>query len=210
MKNYSLENPFNPDLIFPSYKRRTIWNCQVYGQQWAAPLNDVVEGRRVCPFCSGEKAVPGKTSLKSLYPELAKEYYEGNSISSDHLLPSYGGYVLWKCQEYGELYRTRVCEMVDGTAVCPYCSGKKAVQGFNSLKALYPDLIEKEWKFISNILLGSPDGIFPTLASQQYFWKCPKCSTTYKSSPKTRIQNLQRGIESCPSCKGLRQKFINY
>jgi rubrerythrin len=85
-----------------------------------------------------------------------------------------------------------------------------AVLGFNSLKALYPDLIEKEWKFISNILLGNPDEIFPTLVSQQFFWKCPKCSTTYKSSPKIRIQNLQRGIESCPSCKGLRQKFINY
>ncbi|MFA9378208.1 MAG: zinc-ribbon domain-containing protein [Lachnotalea sp.] len=71
-------------------------------------------------------------------------------------------------------------------------------------------MIYNEWKFNSNILLGNTDEIFPTLATQQFFRKCPKCSTTYKSSPKTRIQNLQRDIESCPFCKGLRQNFINY
>jgi hypothetical protein len=83
-------------LVFPSYKKLTIWNCQAYRLNWSAPLINVVEGRRECPYCSGEKAVPGKTSLKALYTELAKEYYEVNSISSDHILPSYGEYVLWK------------------------------------------------------------------------------------------------------------------
>lgn len=278
LNTFSKDNPFNPDLVFPSFKKRTIWECHEYGLQWAAPLNDVVEGRRECPYCSGEKAVPGKTSLKALYPELAKEYYDGNPISSDHVLPSYGEYVFWKCQEYGELYRARVREKVDGSATCPYCSGRKAVPGVNSLealypeiamelhkevynadnilptltsrlewkcqtyglpymatvkglvdetescpycaerqavpgvnslKALYPDLIKEEWKFISNILLANPDEILPT-NSQQFFWQCSKCGSTYKASPKSRVQNLQRNIESCPTCKGLRQKFINY
>ncbi len=279
LKYFSNDNQYNPDLVFPSYKKRTIWDCDEYDLQWAAPLNDVVEGRRECPYCSGQKAVPGITSLKAIHPELAKAYYEGNPLSSDHILPSYGEYVFWVCNEYRMIYNARVRDMVDGTAECPYCSGKTAVPGVNSLaalhpkiaqdlkdnkysadeilptltsslewkchiynlpytatprglvegtescpycyerrvvpgvnslSALYPDLIENEWKYLSNILLVNPNEIFPTASTPQCFWECPECGTTYKASPKGRTQNLIRGIESCPTCKGLRQKFINY
>lgn len=43
--------------------------------------------------------------------------------------------VTWKCKVYGELFRASVKGMVIGCEKCPYCSGKKAVQGVTSLKA---------------------------------------------------------------------------
>lgn len=85
---------------------------------------------------------------------------------------------------------------------------RKEVQGVTSFKALYPQLLE-EWKYLSNALLVDPDKILPTYSSS-VFWECKKCNSTYKASPKSRIQDLQRNKESCNFCKGLRQRYVNY
>lgn len=65
--------------------------------------------------------------------------------------------------------------LIDGTENCPYCNGRKAVPGVTSLLALYTDMVKKEWKKISNVLLGNPDEILPNCNSRSFFWLCPRC-----------------------------------
>lgn len=116
---------------------------------------------------------------------------------------------MWKCQTHGLIYWATVRGMVDGSESCPYCSERKAVPGETSLKAVYSELVDAEWNYLSNALIGDPDNIFPD-SSKTFFWKCQKCGYVYKASPKESVRDLQRNIESCSYCKGLRQKFIHY
>jgi hypothetical protein len=99
--------------------------------------------------------------------------------------------------------------MVDDSESCPYCSERKPVPGETSLKALYSDMVDAEWNYLSNALLGDPDNILPD-SSKPFFWKCQKCGYVYKSSPKDRIRDMRRKMDSCSNCKGLRQSFIHY
>ncbi len=278
LKEFSQMNDFNPDMVFPESSLYTIWDCHKYDMQWKAPIRDVVNGNRECPYCSGQNVVPGHTSLKALHKELALEYFEENDIDCDNMLPTYSQRVMWKCQTYGLIYWATVRGMVDGlescpycserkavpgvnslkklfptiadelhderydadyifptlavrvkwkckiygleynatvrgmvngSEVCPYCSEKKAVPGETSLKALYSDMVDSEWNYLSNALLGDPDNILPDSA-KSFFWKCQKCGYVYISSPRDRIRDKLRYMESCSSCKGLRQNFIHY
>jgi rubrerythrin len=78
-----------------------------------------------------------------------------------------------------------------------------------SLLAQYPDLIKDEWYYLSHSILDNPDNILP-IFTQTYFWKCKNCGHVYRLSPKLRIENQIRNIDSCPHCKGLRNRFNCY
>lgn len=278
LKDFSKDNDFNPDYVFSSSKKKAMWDCHKYGLQWRASIYDVVKGNRFCPFCSGEKVVPGATSLKALYTEIVIDYLESNTISSDeispnstqyvfwnckihnkkfgatvkgivegaekcpycsgkkvvpgensfkalypeiamrlddeyidpdHIFPTYSKSVSWKCHDCGLRYKATVKGIIEGTEECSYCSGKKVIPGKTSLKALFPDMISSEWKYVSNAMLADPDKIFSS-SSQHFFWTCRNCRNTYHASPISKTRNYERNIESCPYCKGLRQKYTHY
>ena len=203
-----IDENHNAENVFPWLKVRVKWKCSEYGLPYYASINGIVNGTEVCPYCSGKQVVPGATSLKALYPELGKKMID-TRYDPDFLFPNSSKRVRWQCSKHGLSYYATIKDIVIGLEKCPYCAGKKVVPGVTSLKALYAEIVSKEWKYLANALLGDPDEILST-SKKRYFWECETCKSTYVSSPKYRVRMIERKMTACKFCKGLRTKYDCY
>lgn len=175
--------------------------------KWKASPKDRSEGTTTCPYCSGLKAISGKTSFMALYPSFAKEQADTSNIDLDAILPTYTQPISWTCSKCRLEWIASPKGRSEGTSVCPYCSGEKVIPGKTSLKALYPELMT-EWHEI-NCLLIDADSIFENY-SQNVWWRCSKCQKSYEMSPKAKITYYKRYQESCAYCKGYRKLKIHF
>ena len=95
---------------------------------------------------------------------------------------------------------------------CSYCSGKKLLPGFNSLKKSHPEFLQ-EWDYLNNILLAELDRMMAK-SQAKVWWFCKNNPAyKYKASPQQRILFEKRFKEPCSIFKGLRRKrehFVPY
>ena len=113
---------------------------------------------------------------------------------------------LWICPicngEYSALVRDR--ELGDDS--CPYCNNKKILHGYNTLQARHPELVEQEWCYAENIILGvMPDDVLESY-NGKVWWKCPTCEKKYIMTVKDRLMKKKRGHIACQQCRGRRWK----
>ena len=94
---FSNKNEQNPDNILPSYAVPVLWNCTDCGFIWSSTVKERVNGKTECPYCAGSKPIPGKTSFKAIYPEMAVEFSVKNEQDPDKIIPTYSDTVLWNC-----------------------------------------------------------------------------------------------------------------
>ncbi len=143
-------------------------------------------------------------SLEFLFPDLAKEWDFERNKSLDLASVTAGSHkkVYWKCPICKKSYLARICNRTapsrqnTKTNKCPICLGRIIIPGYNSLIALYPDLVAKEWDYNKNTV--DPDTIPPHRNSKQgkYWWICPQ-GHNYQSSPNNKV-NGKGG--NCPYC----------
>jgi DNA-directed RNA polymerase subunit RPC12/RpoP len=69
MKKYSPVNVCNPDELLPSYTLLMKWNCSACNMGWVTSIRDRVNGEAKCPYCSGRKAILGRTPPSKLYTQ---------------------------------------------------------------------------------------------------------------------------------------------
>lgn len=70
----------------------------------------------------------------------------------------------WKCEQNHE-WNTKISKF---TSKCPFCSGRKVLQGFNDLATLYPQLLD-EWDYEKNTI--KPNEMLYK-SSNKTHWKC--------------------------------------
>jgi DNA-directed RNA polymerase subunit RPC12/RpoP len=208
MNEFSLLNQNDPDLLLSSFAQVMKWNCSECDMEWEASIRDRVSGESECPYCTGRKAIPGKTSFKALYPELMKEYSPVNQNDPDTLTQTYSLTMKWNCSECDMEWEASIRDRVSGEAECPYCNGKKAIPGKTSFNALYPELMS-EWKFISNLLLANPDLILQS-STKEVWWLCSHCKKSYSYKIIDKVNMHRRNKKSCPYCKGYRKTKRRY
>ena len=76
MKEWDWEKnqQFDPEKLSRSSGKKVWWVC-CKGHSWQAGIcNRTKEHGTGCPFCTGRRADPGKTDLKTLYPALMEEW----------------------------------------------------------------------------------------------------------------------------------------
>lgn len=99
--------------------------------------------------------------------------------------------VYWKCHVCSGQWNTVMKERRG----CPYCSGFKALSGFNDLATLYPELAS-EWDYGKNAGLTPQD---VTQGSQKkVYWKCKK-GHSWDAQVNTRVSG-----QGCPYCNNRR------
>ena len=97
------------------------WVCK-HGHKWKAPVYNRAAGSG-CPSCSGHRAIPGKTDLLTVYPNLAKEWDYGlNTTSINECTSKSNQKVWWRC-ECGHNWKASVSSRAIGSG-CPRCSGR--------------------------------------------------------------------------------------
>lgn len=144
-------------------------------------------------------------SLSEKYPDLAIQWdYKRNGDLTPESV-SYGSNlkVWWKCPICGHSYqkkisnRTAPAKRAVESVKCPICLGRVIIPGYNSLKALYPEIVEKEWDYEKNML--NPDIIAPN-TNKKVWWHCPN-GHSYSSSVNNKVQGTGG---NCPYCSSQR------
>jgi len=140
-----------------------------------------------------ENRIKIKGSLADNNPQLALEWkYEKNG----DLLPSQvtagsGEKVWWQCPK-GHTWSAIIRNRNNGTG-CPYCLGRKPIQGYNDL-ATTNSKLATEWHKTKNGKLTPKD--VTAGSSRKAWWQCPK-GHEWEAS----VINRNAG-SNCPFCTG--------
>lgn len=157
-----------------------------------------------CSYCNDIRPLPGFNTLADIKPGLVPEWSPNNKYKPDEVLPKSYRRALWICPvckgEYTALVRNRNV----GDDACPYCRNTKLLPGFNSFQAKHPELVDKEWCFDMNYMMGiNPDKISDSY-NGKVWWKCPTCGKKYQMTVKDRLMKQKRGHVACQQCRGRR------
>ena len=78
-----------------------------------------------CPICNNKQLLIGYNDLKTLFPEVAKDWdFEENSTKpEDHIAGSHVR-VYWKCSNCGHKWITGIKNRTYSETKCPNCHGK--------------------------------------------------------------------------------------
>lgn len=139
--------------------------------------------------------------LKGCHPSALFEFDKSNKVSMFEM-----GYrsrypVQWKCRKCGGTWSAspefRFSEVK--TMVCPYCSGKRVVQGLSDLATTHKSKIFG-WDYEKNLVKSSQ---ISYIYQGKVWWKCRKCGYSWKD---TIAEYLSRGENACPKC--IKEKLI--
>ena len=103
--NHALNGSLQPNEFSPSSTKSVWWKCQKCGYEWKTKIANRTHGRG-CPCCANRVVVPGKNDLKTLYPDLCKEWdYEKNEgLRPENVVPGCNKKVWWRCSKCGHSY----------------------------------------------------------------------------------------------------------
>ena len=112
--------------------KKPVWVCDT-GHEWEAMVYSRRDGRG-CPFCSGNKVLPGFNDLATANPGLAATLKDPSMATT--LTAGSGKKVVWVCAE-GHEWEASVDHRKKGRG-CPFCSGHRVLPGFNDLATTNP------------------------------------------------------------------------
>ena len=173
---------WDPTAYSAQSNKKMPWVCSK-GHRWEATLQNRTLRGSGCPYCAGKKAIKGETDLQTLFPELAKEAVDWDP---SEVLPGSHRKFQWKCP-LGHHYEASAEDRSKGHG-CPYCSGRRALLGFNSFLDHFPE-IAKEAD-------GWDPGTVTYGSSKKQKWKC-SLGHTWEAPPKSRSK------AGCPVCAGV-------
>uniref|UniRef100_A0A6M3ILR1 Treble clef zinc finger domain-containing protein n=1 Tax=viral metagenome TaxID=1070528 RepID=A0A6M3ILR1_9ZZZZ len=201
IKFWSSKNVKSPFDYKPSSNKKVWWTCELK-HKWFAMINNVIRGKW-CPYCKNKKLLVGFNSLQDRYPNIAEIWHPvKNNITPNQIFPHINKRVWW-LDRCGHEYIMSISNKTDNNYCCPYCSGKRVLEGFNDLQTTHPELVE-EWDWEKN-------KIKPTEISKgtnkRVWWKCKECQHEWKTSICNRAGSKQSGCLKCNQSKG--EKVIN-
>lgn len=129
---WSDQNELTADEVRPNH-RSGAWTCPTCHNDYNAEIIDMVNGNADCPYCSGRKAIPGKTSFVALHPDLMNEWNWINNyvlVDPDEITEKYSTNVWWICKRNPDhVYELSVSEKIlykkRHRESCPYCKGRR-------------------------------------------------------------------------------------
>lgn len=149
------------------------------------------------------KLILGVNDLATLRPDLAKQW---DMDKNGDILPTMvtcGSQknIWWRCEK-GHSFMSAVTTRVRMNTICPYCSNKAVLKGFNDMMTTNPELV-RDWDYDKNVSLSPYEICAGT--GKLIWWKCHICGGSWKAKGADR----NRGV-GCPFCKNKRtQKGIN-
>ena len=187
--NYEKNRTLTPDKVIPYSNKKVWWICSK-GHEWQATINSRSRGTG-CPICSNKTIETGYNDLKTLSPDLVKEwnYKKNEDLKPDNISNGSSKKVWWICEK-GHEWQASIVKRVSGKG-CPVCANRVILRGYNDLETLKPELI-KEWNYEKNgILKPSQVG---TGTNLKVWWICSK-GHEWQADIHSRV--IGRG---CPIC----------
>jgi hypothetical protein len=137
----------DPTTISAGSGKKVLWRCGE-GHEWRSVVGNRATKNIGCPYCSGQRTLPGFNDLATVSPGLARQ-----AVDFDCTTVTYrsGKKVLWRCGE-GHEWMATIASRSNG-AGCPSC----AVTGYDPNKRGYLYLLtHPDWEMtqvgISNVV----------------------------------------------------------
>ena len=200
--DYDKNGKVNPEYVSYGSIRKYWWICSECGNSFLMAPNNRTNQSQGCPKCSKPKRAKTRIehklieegSLATKMPEILQEWdYDKNAMSPESYLVGSEAIVWWICPRCGGCWRARISSRTkkDGTG-CPYCKGRRVLNGYNDLASNYPYLLD-EWIAEKNGGLQAAD--FTTGSHQTIIWTCRTCGNEWA----TTIDKRTHG-RGCPAC----------
>ncbi|MFA7135605.1 MAG: zinc-ribbon domain-containing protein [Bacteroidales bacterium] len=165
--DYEKNIHLRPEDVTCHSNKQVWWKCE-RNHSWKTTIHVRTTGHK-CPYCVGFKAIKGENDLKTLRPDIAKEWaYEKNgTLMPDEVKCASNRKVWWKCEK-GHSWKAAIAHRTARGDSCPYCSGRKVLKGFNDIGTTHPSLI-REWDYEKNKL--TPYEVSAG-SNKKVWWKC--------------------------------------
>lgn len=143
-----------------------------------------------CGFCSGRNLLAGSNGLATKFPLLASEWHPklNEELSASMVMAHSNRIIHWECKK-GHHWKAAAYSRPRGSG-CPTCSDKVALEGFNTLNDVYPE-VAKQW-------LTSDKALSPTevtvSSGVKVTWRCEEHHTWI-----ARVAQRSAG-QKCPYC----------
>lgn len=188
--DYEKNAPNTPQMYGKKSNQKVWWICSK-GHRFQAIIGNRTKNGTGCPYCSGRNVVLGETDLVTKFPQIAAEWDYAKNAINPHEVPAHSNKSFWWRCKLNHGYMARVNNRINGTG-CPYCAGKRVLQGFNDLVSNYPNLAA-EWDYERNTGL-SPDKVTGG-SNKRVWWKCP-----LEHSYEATINHRTCSNTGCPIC----------
>lgn len=180
-----------PQMVTVGCDKKVWWQCE-NGHEWKAFIYRRSSGNR-CPYCANQKLLCGYNDLAAQNPILAAEWHptKNEGITPNTVAPNSHRKVWWQCKE-GHEWIAAITDRNKGRG-CPYCSGRRAIIGYNDLATRNP-LLAAQWHPTRNGDL-TPQMVTVS-SSKKVWWLCGRGHEW--TAP---ISNRTNGC-GCPYCSG--------
>ncbi len=203
---YALLWDYNKNELAPtsigSTSKEFWFRSDLCGHSWKMSTRRVAEGAGGCRVCSSRVIISGVNDFASKYPNLAKSWSSKNEKLASEVPIAGSKKYIWNdvCgHEWSMTTGNRRSQN------CPFCSGKKILQGFNDLESKYPECAS-EWH-PKNSMKASE--VFAS-SSKEYWWICGTCTNEWKASPNSRhLGTRELRCPKCPRMSGTSKKEIS-
>ena len=191
--DYEKNGELTPKKVRANSEKQVWWRCKE-GHSWRTSVKVRNNGNN-CPYCGNQQVLQGFNDLATTTPELAMEWdYEKNGSLLPTQVISYGrNKIWWKCEK-GHSYKATIGERKNGNG-CPYCAGRKVLEGFNDLLTTHPKLC-LEWDYNKNATIAKPNEVSKG-SHIKVWWLCSEHHHSYMMP----ILNRTKGY-NCPYCSG--------
>lgn len=131
-----------PEDVTTGSSRNVWWQCP-RGHEWRAKVIQRVRRMSECPYCSGQKVLPGFNDLATIAPEIAAQWHPvlNGTLTPQMVTAGSNRKVWWICPE-GHIWRAAVANRaLPGYkhTGCPVCAGRTSIKN----KQEYYHMIEK-------------------------------------------------------------------
>ena len=178
-----------PQDVMAGSNKKVWWQCE-RGHEWETRISHRSKGIG-CPFCSGQRAIPGENDLATIRPDLAAQWHptRNGRLTPQQVVAGSGKKVWWRCDK-GHEWEATVANRSKGHG-CLFCSGRKVLPGFNDLATTDPELAA-QWHPTRNGDL-TPQNV--TSGSGKKVWWLGKCGHEWEAAVYSR-----RDGTGCPYC----------
>ena len=192
--DYEKNGKIKPEFIPYGSSKKYWWKCK--NHSYLASPKHRVHGTK-CPYCALKELLIGVNDIKSLYPEVIKDWdYKLNNKLPEESIAVLSHCFYWKCEK-GHSYKATLRAKINNKK-CTICSGKEILIGYNDLKTIRPDLAE-EWDYDLNE--RNPEE-YTASSNKKANWVCKNCGNKWKAIISNR--------SNCPKCSEMKSNVNVY
>jgi DNA-directed RNA polymerase subunit RPC12/RpoP len=176
---------WDPSVVNPTSHKKREFECGL-GHRYVQGVRRRVEATG-CPVCQNDQILIGFNDLATTHPDLA---VEADGWDPKSVVAGTPRKMDWKCL-HGHRWRIGVYARAMKGNGCPYCSGRRAIEGVTDIATSHPDIASQLVEADLSAIKGG--------TNKKVKWKCDR-GHLWMATPSSRTGSKT----GCPFCSGLK------